>query len=115
MPLEDPEVIDIITTPEPGKLELVICDAGVTTDPRERLELLVAKLRAYVGYILSDEFSQKHPGLGPDDVGIGVVCATPPTPEMLGVTHIRPHAQPDRLIPVTFSLFHGEPTRPRRH
>jgi hypothetical protein len=112
MSLEDPDVVDIITTPAPGKLQLVICDAGVTTDPRERLNKLLAKLRSYVGYLLSNEFATEHPDLGPDDVSIGVVCSTPPTLEMLQWTHVRPRVDPPRLIAVHFSLFDGTTTTP---
>ncbi len=105
MALEDPEVIDMIGRPEPGKIELVITDGGQTTDPAERIDALLAKLRTYVGYALSEEFADEHPDAGPDGVSIVVVCATPPTPEMLQVSHVKPHAQPGRLIPVRFLLY----------
>jgi hypothetical protein len=107
MPLEDPDVLDIVTRPEPNKLQLVISDAGITTDPGERLDKLIAKLKTYVGYILSEEFARKYPDVGPDDVSIAVVCATQPTPEMLEITHLSPRTQPDRMIAVQFQRFQG--------
>jgi hypothetical protein len=110
MSLENPDVIDIITQPEPDKLELVITDAGVTTDPRERLDLLMAKLRNYVGYILSEDFADEHPELGPEAVSIAVVSATPPTADMLQISHVKPRSRPGRLIPVRFLRFVGGQT-----
>jgi hypothetical protein len=107
MPLEDPEVIDITTRPEPNKLELMITDAGVTTDPRERLNLLMAKLRAYVNYILSEEFAAEYPELGPEDVSIVLVSDTAPTSDMLQITHVKPRSHPGRRIPVHFRRFAG--------
>src|SRR5687767_11839300 len=112
MPLEDPGVIDLVTMPQPGKLELVICDVGVTTDPAERCEKLIAKLRSYAAYIFSEQFASEHPGLGPDDVGIAVICSTPPTSEMLAITHVRPRVEPPRLIAVRFALFDGNTVTP---
>src|SRR5262245_50677369 len=105
MSLEDPDTIDIITRPEPNRLELVITDAGITTDPGERMEKLLAKLRNYVGYILSPEFAEEYPELGPDDVSITVVSATPPNSEMLQISHVKPRTEPPRFIAVRFMQF----------
>src|SRR5207248_1298886 len=80
-------------------------------EPGERLNALLAKLKTYVGYILSDEFAQDNPDIGPDDVSIGVVCANPPTAEMLQITHVKPRIQPPRSIPIQFLRFEdGEVT-----
>jgi hypothetical protein len=107
MPLEDPDVIDVITKPAPNKLELIITDAGLTPDPRERLEKLVAKLKSYINYILGGQFAEDHPLLGPEDVSIAVVCATPPTPEMLNITHVKPRTVQEWFIAVRFLQFAG--------
>jgi hypothetical protein len=112
MPLEDPNVIDIIATPAPGKLELVISDAGITADPRERLDRLIAKIKNYVGYILRDGFAADHPGLTTDDVAIVVACANAPTADMLAITHVTPRGDRSQAIAVRYVLFDGEEFTP---
>ena len=60
MPLEDPNVIDMGVTPVPGELVLVITDAGITSDPEERLKKFKAKLETYVGYVSGECFADDH-------------------------------------------------------
>ncbi len=105
MGLENPDVIDIIIKPEAGKLELVITDAGLTPDPGERLQKLIAKLKSYVNFILSPQFAEDYPYLGPEDVGIAVVSAKPPTPEMRNITHVKPRTVQEWFIAIRFVQF----------
>jgi hypothetical protein len=107
MGLENANVIDLVTSPQPGRLELVITDAGLITDPAERREKLIAKLRAHVHYLLSDQFARDYPDISLDRVGIAVVCSTPPTSEMLNITRLRPRVEPAREFAVRFALFDG--------
>jgi hypothetical protein len=100
MPLEDPHVIDIITSKD-GRLQLVITDAGVTTDPRMRLALYRAKLDAYAMYVDSPEFAAAHPNFARADVSIEIICATPPPPEMVALTGVNPPGSLEPPIPVS--------------
>ncbi len=58
--LEDTDRIDMIARTPRGDLELIITDCGITTNNRARFDLLVSKLRTYVGYIVSDEFTREN-------------------------------------------------------
>jgi hypothetical protein len=107
MPLEDPNVVDIVTE-EAGVPLLVITDSGVTAEPLERYRLLVRKLSTYGAAIVSDQFRQKFPGRA-DQARIQVYCAAPPTPEMQAIDHItaRDAAGRERHVPVEFRLLAG--------
>ena len=107
MPLEDPTQIDIALKTDTGGVNLVITDAGVTTDPEDRLERLLAKLSAYVGYVMSPDFQADHPGVAVRDVGITVMCRLPPTPQMAGITQVTPRGDAANAIAVEFSVFQG--------
>ncbi len=107
MPLENPEVIDIILKPVQNKLKLVITDAGVTTDCEERMNLFVAKLRTYVAYITSEEFRAEYPSIRPNDVTICLVTRNPPTEQMSAITHVTPTGDKDNRIAVQFEMFGG--------
>lgn len=103
MPLDDPDVIDIITRPAPRKLELVIADAGRIADPQERLAKLIHKLRGYAAFAGSEEFRRQYPKV--EDVSIVVVCKNPPTEEMIQIAKVTPGNEPERAIPVRFDVF----------
>lgn len=107
VPIEDASTIDIVTEPSPGKVCLVITDAGITTDERERMECFVTKLRTYVGYVMSPQFQNKYPDITPKDVSISVVCRIPPTQQMAAVTQVAPHGDKENLIQVEFSIIPG--------
>ena len=109
MPLEDPSVIDMGIKEDGGRLALVITDSGMTTDPDERLRMLLAKLRTYAEYVTSNEFSAEHPGSAVENVGIRVMCAVPPTEQMKGMTHVTPTCDVEIRIPIEFVLFPGNP------
>lgn len=103
MTLEKTDTIDIITKPQDGRVGLIIVDAGVTTDPEARFLRLMAKLKTYGAYVMSDDFKQRNPGIGPSDVIIRIVFnpSTPPTQQMLEIAYVRPKGQNDQ-IPVVF-------------
>ena len=85
MPLEATDYVDIITSSPDGRIQLVITDSGITTDPDERLRLLVEKAKTYVTYIRSDSFTKEHPGKGIDDCDIVVMTRFPPTESMSSI------------------------------
>jgi hypothetical protein len=59
MPLEDPNVIDIILRPDAeGKVCLIISDAGVTTDPASRYALFRQKVINYCTAVIEGHFKQ---------------------------------------------------------
>jgi hypothetical protein len=103
--LEEPDKIDMAFALPDGKLMLVITDAGITSDAEQRLGYFVAKLRTYLGYILSDEFTAEHPKHKPTDVVIRVMCAQPPSAQMQGMTRITPAERKDLSIPIEFQHF----------
>ncbi len=105
MPLENPNVIDMITKPKNGKLELVVTDAGVTTEPRERFEKLLSKLKTYVNWVLSDDFKKDYAGVKPRNVTITVLCANEPTPQMKQLSAIMPKGDRENAIKVNYSLL----------
>lgn len=102
MPLEEPDVIDIIAKVKDGRLLLIITDSGATPDPDERYALLLSKLRTYVAYILSDLFKVEYPDIEKDRVIIRVSCANEPTSEMMEIDKLVPHGDRDLMIPVEF-------------
>ncbi len=106
MPLEATDYVDIITGSPDGRIQLVITDSGITTDPDERLRLLVAKVQTYVTYIRSDSFKAEHPGKGIDDCDIVVMTRFGPTESMSSIQ------VPG--ISVTFTEFDPEAERAKR-
>jgi hypothetical protein len=105
--LEESDQIDIITTSSDGKLQLVIADAGLITDPQQRFETFIRKLKAYVGYAISPDFKKDHPQHDIKDVQILVMCKIPPTDEMMKIKQVTPHGQHDQAIDVLFQVFPG--------
>lgn len=107
MPLEDSTCIDIVTRSEDGKITLVITDSGITTDPELRFSKLVEKVTTYVGYVLGDEFGVAHPESVPGNVGIKVLCATPPTDKMLRFHRLTNPEDENEWIGIEYELFEG--------
>ncbi len=106
MPLEATDYVDIITGSPDGRIQLVITDSGITTDPDERLRLLVEKVKTYVTYIRSDSFKEEHPGKGIDDCDIVVMTRIRPTESMSSIQ------VPG--ISVTFKEFDPEAERAKK-
>lgn len=104
MPLESGNTIDLARKTADGDVVMTIVDAGVTTDPSQRFELLMRKLRVYVNYVLSDDFATDVPGVTPAQVSIEVVTSLPATPQMLQIDGVRPRSHPDLVIPVRFVM-----------
>jgi hypothetical protein len=102
MTLEEANTIDIITKPQDGRVGLFIVDAGITTDLEARFLRLMAKLKTYVAFVMSGQFKQEHPDIGPADVTIHVVCFTPPTQQMLQIQYAAPKGDQQNQIPVVF-------------
>jgi len=105
MPLEDPSTIDIVTMPAPGRVELVIADAGVTREADKRLSRLLRKLQGYATYATSAEFAAAYPGIPLAQISILVVCRRPPTPAMAQIAEVL-------TIPVRFEVFDPEQQAP---
>ncbi len=108
MPLEDSNCIDIIGNRDDGGLVLIITDAGITTDPPERRSLYQEKLKAYVNYVISEEFTQDYPEVPRDKVSILAVCKTPPDEQLAAITRVNPRGDASLSIPVSFQLFDDE-------
>lgn len=107
MPLEDTEHIDIITRSEDGKVMLVITDAGITTNPDERFNMLIEKLKTYVAYVMSEDFKKEYSGLTLNDINILIMCKIPPTEQMRQITKVTPKGEPEKAISVIFQVFPG--------
>ena len=110
--LEESDRIDIVTEAKDGKLTLVIADAGLTPDPKERLEKLLSKLRTYVGFVIGPDFKKDYPEHNIKDVQILVMCKIPPSEEMKKIKQVTPHGEHEKAIDVLFQVFPGsaEPT-----
>ena len=101
MSLANERTIDIEIGPtKHAKCTLLVVDGDRHADEVERVQRFVAKLKHYVGYILSDAFAAAHPGVSPGEVLIGVVCHQPPNGQMLAVTEVGPRGRPDAKIRV---------------
>jgi hypothetical protein len=83
----------------------VITDAGITTDAEQRHALLLAKLRADMAYVASEQFAISHPDCHPGDVAIQVMCALEPTAEMLALSGVQLKTSTKLSIPVRFEVF----------
>lgn len=107
MPLEDPSVIDIIARPAPGKVALVITDAGITTDPDQRYRKLIEKTATYLQYAFGPQLREDFPTLGPGDVSILVLCRLPPTEPMQALDRVSLAGDPTQGLDVAFQMFPG--------
>ena len=114
MPLENTDVVDIITTSQQGQTVLVITDAGVTTDPEERYALFMEKLKTYVAAIMSGELAKDLPASSSGDYQIRVMCVLPPTEEMLAVQAIKPRGENIDAILVEFEIFSFGDDKPQK-
>lgn len=102
--LEEPTKVDIISV-EDGCPVLVIADAGITTDPDRRLDMLDTKLRNYGVAIASVRFRQEYPAA--DHARIEVNCQNPPTDKMKSIQQItvRHPDGKEQQVPVSFKVF----------
>jgi hypothetical protein len=103
--LEEPNVIDIISTTPDGKVLLVITDAGLTADQGQRAAMYAEKLRAYVAYASGEELGRAHPGKTLADVRIRIMSPTPPPGGLDGLSSVSPAGDPTRAIPVEYVQF----------
>lgn len=114
MPLEEPNMIDMILRPDAdGKVPLVITDAGVTRSGARRYELLMQKLRLYLHAVRSGQLKKSLPKSFPkaktSDFYVQVVSTKPPTSEMQAVSQIRSRSQPEHCMEVRYVQFNGRP------
>lgn len=101
MALDDIKSIDFVLDPTPhAKLTLLIVDGVPHADEEARFNKFLKKLGAYVAYIIGPTFATDHPGVEPNDVLIGVLCAQPPNAAMKEMTEVRPAGKPDVSIRV---------------
>ena len=103
--LEQPDVIDIVSTTPDGKVLLVITDAGLTADQGQRAAMYAEKLRAYVAYACSEELGRANPRKTLADVRIRIMSPTPPPGGLSGLSSVSPAGDPTRAIPVEFVRF----------
>jgi hypothetical protein len=104
MPLENSDVIDLITSPAPNAIALLITDSGTTSDPSERLALLKRKFETYVAYVADPRFAERHPGVDRNRVTIVVVCRLPPTPAMKAIAGVTTK-DPPLTLPVVYDML----------
>lgn len=90
MTLAKTATIDAVTQQETGKLTMVIVDAGTARDDEDRYQQLLAKLRTYLGFAVSQSFRDNNPGMRLADVTVRVVCAVPPTDKMRQIVFVGP-------------------------
>jgi hypothetical protein len=108
MPLEDPNVIDIILRPDAeGKVCLIISDAGVTTDPASRYALFRQKVINYCTAVIEGHFKQEYPDLSTPDFYIKVISEHPPTQEMYAMSVVGSKSRPDQRMDVHFERTDG--------
>jgi len=89
MPLEETEIIDQIIPPnEEHRVGLVITDSGAVNDPWLRLDLLKKKFSYYVEKAMDGGVHPRYRYADPNDFYIEVVCARPPTEEMLQINEV---------------------------
>jgi hypothetical protein len=89
MPLEETEIIDQIIPPnEEHRVGLVITDSGAINDPWLRLDLLKKKFNYYVERAMEGGVHPRYRYADPNDFYIEVVCARPPTEQMLQINEV---------------------------
>ena len=89
MPLEETEIIDQIIPPnEEHRVGLVITDSGAVNDPCTRLDLLKKKFNYYIEKAMEGGVHPRYRYADPNDFYIEVVCARPPTEEMLRISEV---------------------------
>ncbi len=110
MPLEDPDVIDIVLRPDAdGKVCLIITDAGVTTEPARRYALFREKVINYCTAVIDGHFKPEYPDLNTPDFYIKVISAHPPTPEMYAMSVVGSKSRPEHRMEVQFEQMDGKP------
>lgn len=106
MPLEDSDIIDMITARNSeGKYGLIITDAGITTDPEERQRLFEQKLLAYRHAIVNNLLADSCQDASPADFYIQVLCQNRPSKPMRSITHLLTEDVVPVEIPIIFSEF----------
>jgi hypothetical protein len=92
MPLEQTEIIDEIVPPnEEQKIGLVIADSGSVAEPKRRLKLLKKKFEHYLEAAKEGAVHPRYRYTDPNDFYIEVICARPPTRQMLQITEVADH------------------------
>jgi len=97
MSLRETGRIDIVARGPKGEVALVACDTERWDNKTERYDLLVSKIRHYLGYIYSARFAEEHPGKTPRDVQIVVTCTTPPTSEMARIRAVTARGETESI------------------
>ena len=96
MGLDDATTIDIVLGPTHlGKVTLVVTDGVPHADQAARFNKLTRKLASYVSYVFTPQFAAAHPGVGPTEVAICIVCHDPPNEVMKQMQFVRPSADDD--------------------
>jgi len=103
MPLEETEIIDQIIPPnEEQRVGLVITDSGAVNDPWLRLDLLKKKFNYYVERAMDGGVHPRYRYADPNDFYIEVVCARPPTEEMLQISEVAPEGDTRHRLRVLY-------------
>jgi uncharacterized protein DUF6572 len=103
MSLEDTGRIDEIVPPnDERRIGLVIVDSGNVTDARLRLRLLKEKFQHYVEAAMEGAVDPRYRYADPNDFYIDVVCARPPTRQMLKITQVSPENDTKHFLRVNY-------------
>jgi len=105
MTLEEPNKIDITGKTKDGKIFLAITDVGITTNPDERFQKLIMKIKSYMNYVMGDAFKKEHPKVKPKDVIIKVICKNEPTDQMKQIENVGPTGDKENRISVTYEVM----------
>jgi hypothetical protein len=103
MPLEQTEIIDEIVPPnEEQKIGLVVADSGSVTEPKRRLNLLKKKIEHYLEAAMEGAVHPRYRYTDPNDFYIEVVCARPPTRQMLQIKEVARNGDTKHILKVNY-------------
>lgn len=85
MSIEDPEVVDVTGRDRyTGRIVLTISDHLPWTDNGDHFDLLDKKVRAYVGFIESEQILRRYPDARERGAHIELACKYAPTSQAIG-------------------------------
>lgn len=102
MSLADITSVDlVIRLPgEPARAALLIYDSGEIADDGEREKALQNKLKAYLLFVESGQFTETYPALADAELSVEVVCSIAPTDGMRMIEGVRSPEGSGLFIPV---------------
>jgi hypothetical protein len=107
--IEDTQVVDVTGRDRiTGRVVLTISDHLPWSDEARHFDLLDQKIRAYVGFIESDQILQRYPDARERRAQIELVCKYPPTPGAVGFLDALRQALERRGIAFTHAVLSHE-------